>query len=108
MALVSFDLGKMARRVELQRITTARTASGAQTEALTTVATIWAAVDYGTGDEKYEADKLTAFGIVNFTIRYREVRMTDQIAYNGQLHDVVHTEELGRQQYLKIKTRVKQ
>lgn len=108
MALVGFDPGKMDRRVELKRITTQRTASGSQSQALSTVATLWAEVKYGTGDETYEADKLTAVGLVHFTIRYREVLTTDQIEYNGQLHDVVHIEELGRRQYLKLKTRVKE
>lgn len=108
MALVSIDPGKMDRRIELKRLTVARTASGAQTETLTTLATLWAMVEYGAGDERYEADKLTAVGLVHFTIRYRVLLQTDQIEYNGQLHDVVHIEELGRQQYLKVKTRIKE
>ena len=99
----------MDRTIIIKRPTTQRTASGSQTESLATVATTRAKVEYapGIGNEQYEGEKNTAGAVLYFTIRYRVVEYTDQVEYNGQLHDVIGLEELGRRQYLKIKTRVK-
>lgn len=109
MALVAMDPGQLDRTITIMRPTTQRTASGAQTETLASLGTTRAKVEYapGIGNEEYQADKNTAVAIVYFTMRYRQLQYTDQIDYNGRLHDVLALEELGRRQYLKVKTRVK-
>jgi head-tail adaptor len=109
MALVAFDPGQLDRQVVIMRPTTQRTPSGAQTQSLQTLATTRAKVEYpaAIGDENYQADKLTAVALVFFTMRYRALEYTDQIEFNGRLHDVIALEELGRCQYLRVKTRVK-
>jgi head-tail adaptor len=109
MALVAMDPGQLDRMVSIMRISTQRTPSGSQTESLVSIGTTRAKVEYpaAIGDEQYQADKNTAVALVFFTMRYRVLQYTDQIDYNGRLHDVLAIEEVGRKQYIRIKTRVK-
>lgn len=67
---------------------------------------VWAMKQEKTGNETYESDQLVAIQATFWTIRYRsDITPKHRIVYNGKNYDILSQPvELGRQQYLEIKT----
>lgn len=61
--------GKMRERVIIQNKTITQTDSGFQTEVWTNIQTVWAKVDYSSGFEEEEADRIIAQQKIKFTLR---------------------------------------
>lgn len=99
------DPGKLDRRITIQRRTTAADKYNAPVETWTTLATVWAMVEYPiTGsDEQTQQGLNVAATRANFTIRYRSgIGFTDRIQYNSETWDIERIAEDGRQSYLII------
>ncbi len=59
------------QRVELQKFSRTSDGQGGFTESWTVEATVWASVTPTTGDERNQAERLSAEGNYEVTIRYR-------------------------------------
>jgi len=97
------EIGQMDRRIVLQDYTLTRTDYGESTPTYTTTATVWAAVRFGSGNERMVADKNTAVGDVIFTIRFRSgITEKTRISWDGNYWDIQHIAYLGRRQYVDL------
>jgi len=86
-------VGKMRERVVLQNRTIFQSNSGFQSETYTTVATLWAAVDYKTGFEEEDADKIVGQQKILFTIRYNaNVTIKSRFNYRNDLYQIERIE----------------
>ena len=81
---------------------------GEQTRQYTTLAQVWAKVEYkGTPKEGEDTEKLTSINKVRFTIRYRsDVDATNKISWNGNSYEIEGVSLEGRERYLIIDTRL--
>lgn len=105
MALEVMHIKELDRRIELIRVSNTQSGSGAVTETETVLATVFARVSEGAGDEEMDLDKVTAVGIAMFRVRYRQMLYTDRIRYQGNVYDIVNIQEVPRKQGLDIKAR---
>jgi SPP1 family predicted phage head-tail adaptor len=96
--------GRKDRRIVIQRLTTTRSATGAEVEAWILAHTVWAEVTPVQGGEKFGADQLTSEAFTNFKIDYISgiTAKSYRIKYNGELYDIQYTQEIGRREALTI------
>jgi len=97
--------GKLDRRITLQQRTFAGNAYSEPIETWTTLATVWAAIEYPiTGSDEETADKLNiARRRAIFTIRHLDsVDFVSRILYGSEIYDIERISEFGRKQYLKL------
>lgn len=98
-------IGALDRRITLQSRTVSVNDYGEGVEAFTTLATVWAKVDYPlTGSQEEQVEKIHLFQQrVEFTIRKRsDVLQVDRIVYDSKTYDIERIAEIGREGYLKI------
>ncbi len=103
--LTGINPGQLDRRITLQTRTTAANAYNEPVETWTTLATVWAKVEYPkTGSEEVTEKGLNvARRRVEFTIRYRtDVGFVERVIYNRITHDIERIAELGRNDFLKL------
>lgn len=99
--------GVMDQRITIKRVS-GRTddGMGGFTESVTTLATVWAAVDAKGGSEEDRAARVNAEGTVIFTIRNRRdltLRANDRIEWEGRSYNIRVIETPGRRDmYLPI------
>lgn len=99
------DPGKLDRRITLQSRTVAANAHNEPIETWSTLATVWAAIEYPiTGsDEMTQQGLNVATTRANFTIRHRsDVGFVNRIQYNSEAWDIERIAEDGRKSYLII------
>lgn len=97
--------GQLDRRITLQSRTTAANAYGEPIETWSTLATVWAAVEYPiTGsDEQTQQGLNIASTRANFTIRHRsDIGFVNRIQYNSDTWDIERISEDGRKSFLVI------
>jgi len=97
--------GKLDSRIALQQRTVAPNAYNEPIETWTTLATVWASIEYPiTGSDEETADKLNiARRRAIFTIRYLDsVDFISRILYGTEVYDIERIAEVGRKQYLKL------
>ena len=96
-------IGKFDRRITIQQTTDIRDEFGAGVPAWSTFATVWANAAPSGGNEKTEGQKITATGIVLFTIRYiAGIDEKMQIVYNGDTYNITNIDEPDRRRSLLI------
>jgi SPP1 family predicted phage head-tail adaptor len=72
-------------------------------ENIATNPTVWASKDDRSGNEVYQADKLTDYETVVFVCRYRnDVTPKNRLVCEGIAYDIISINELSRKRYLKI------
>ena len=82
-------VGKMRERVVLQNRTISQSNSGFQSETFTNISTLWASVDYKTGFEEEDADKIVSQQKINFTLRYNEnITTNSRFVYRDSLYQI--------------------
>lgn len=97
--------GKLDRRITIQQRTVSGNAYSEPIETWTTLATVWAGVEYPiTGSDEETSDKLNiARQRAIFTIRHLEsVDFVSRILYGTEIYDIERIAEVGRRQYLKL------
>jgi len=100
----------MDRRITLQRATLAANAYGERAETWSTLATVWAEIQYkeGSGREAVQSDQLYSRQPVHFIIRYSSdvssVRPSDRVSYKGDIYEIEGVQEIGRAEGLRIVT----
>jgi len=101
------QIGKLDRRITIQRAATARGAAGGVVESWVDVCTCWAGwepMPLRSG-ESFVADQRTAKQKCVFTIRFREgidSKMT--LLHDGQRYDIEDVEEVPRRRGLRLKS----
>jgi SPP1 family predicted phage head-tail adaptor len=100
--------GKMDRRITIKTVTESQSATGAPTQTLTTLATVWAQVINESGTEGLEGGTDQANYVRTFRIRWRDdVSAKHLISYDpgsgAELYDIIAINELGRRGGLDIK-----
>ena len=98
--------GRLDRRITFEANTPTRSASGAEVDAwspLATDATVWAGKRDLSGSEFFAARQVNAKITTEWRIRYRSDLATGmRIDYEGSLYDIHHIKELGRREGLLI------
>lgn len=104
-------IGAMDKRIIIRDFTIAANSYGEPQKTWSDTATVWAAVEYSNSgnEENYDNAVNLMIRSVIFTIRYREgITEKTQIVFNDEHHDVSHIEILGRNEFLRVKTEVKE
>jgi SPP1 family predicted phage head-tail adaptor len=82
-------VGKMRERVILQNRVISQSDSGFQSETYSNIATLWTALDYKSGFEEEDADKIVTQQKINFTLRYNQNITTDsRFVYRDSLYQI--------------------
>ena len=101
------DPGKLDRRVTLQSASVSTDGFGQSVRTYSTLASVWAKVDYKSVKEGEDSEKLTSVNRVRFTIRYRsDVDATTKISWKGKTYEVEGVSLEGRERYLIVDTRL--
>lgn len=99
------DPGKLDRRITLQSASVSTDGFGQAVRTYSTLAAVWAKVDYRSVKEGEETSKLTSVNKVRFTIRYRaDVDATTKISWNGNTYEIDGVSLEGRERYLILDT----
>jgi SPP1 family predicted phage head-tail adaptor len=86
--------GQLNKRVQLQRATTTRDASGGMVDTWASYATIWAGFLDLSSREAYRARQVNAEVTHAIQIRYRpDVRFTDRLLYGSLILEIVGIED---------------
>lgn len=84
-------VGTLRERIVIESLSEAQSTSGHPAQSWSTLATVWAAVDYRQlpSDEKEMTGRKVAEQVVLFTVRYRsDVTEKHRISYNSQYYDI--------------------
>lgn len=101
-------IGKMDRRIEIQSATDTRDSFGAGVPSFSTIHTVWAQYESRGGAEVTEGEKVTATGLVTFTIRYVSgLNEKMRILFNGEYYDITNIQEPDRKRSLIIDAKKK-
>ena len=93
------EAGKLDRRIVIQSETIARDDFGGEDPTWSTLATVWAGIEYRSGTETNEADQMVSMNKIMFTIRYRtDITARMRIYYNSVYYYITLVEQLGRQE----------
>ena len=102
------DPGQLDRRVTLQSASVSTDGFGQAVRTYSTLAQVWAKVDYRTVKEGEETERLTSVNKVRFTIRYRaDVDATTKISWDSKTYEVEGVSLEGRERYLILDTVVR-
>lgn len=101
-------IGKLDKIVGVKALVTSQSASGATNTSLAAAVNTWAQVTYPSGAERIENDKLTGVSTAYFIMRYQDLPLTSVVVYNSLEYEVVHVDIHGRNEYLRVKTELKQ
>ena len=99
------DPGQLDRRVTLPSASVSTDGFGQAVRTYSTLAQVWAKVDYRTVKEGEETERLTSVNKVRFTIRYRaDVDATIKISWDSKTYEVEGVSLEGRERYLILDT----
>lgn len=95
------DPGQMDRRVTFQQSTETRNGNGEPVYAWSTYADRWAKIEYGSGSDVVEGDRLLAQSTVKFLVRYdARINKGMRIKYKHLFYNVIRLTEQGRNDFL--------
>ena len=98
-------IGSLDRKITIRQYVETQSGTGAVALAWSDLAEVWAAVNYGSGTEKFNADQERAFQGVTFIIRYNGSLSIDKkmrILYEGNEYDITAIVEMGRRKFWQI------
>ena len=103
------DPGQLDRKISVNRIYYKRDDAGSEVvSAKPVINNIWAKAEDLTGLEDEENGRIVSASIRQFTVRYHAEFLNDYknlvIVDNGNEYDIIHIKEIGRKNYLQIKT----
>lgn len=100
------NAGDLDRRITLQQHGLTRNADNEPIVGFTTLATVWASVEYTSDVEKVRAAQVGATVSVRFQIRYsnavKGIDAKDRVIYQDKTFDIVGVKELGRREGIEI------
>ena len=99
------NIGRLDRYIILQSVSTSVDAYGQPVESFSTLASVWAKIEYKSEVEKFENEQLRAVSSIDFTIRYRtDITEQMRISYDSNIYQIIGISEIGRGEGLKLKT----
>jgi len=107
----SEQIGKMRERVTIQTASEAANAYGERIETWSTLATVWAQVEYrlAVGDEDLRADRMTALRTVHFTIRSRtDFTEKARIGYRDKTYNITSIAESPDRAFQTLETEMRE
>lgn len=107
--MANVAVGKLDRKIALKVITYTTGTAGHAVPSTTTISNVWANVEWSSGDEKERAGRQEMQTKVIFTIRHFPA-LTNKyfIVYESDTYDIENIQEVGRRQYTKITTELRQ
>lgn len=101
------NIGKLDRYITLQSVSTSVDSYGQPVESFSTLANVWAKIEYKSEVEKFENEQLRAVSNINFIIRYRtDITEQMRISYNSNTYQITGIAEIGRGEGLKLQTKL--
>ena len=101
------NIGKLDRYITLQSVSTSVDAYGQPVESFSTLASVWAKIEYKSEVEKFENEQLRAVSSIDFTIRYRtDITEQMRISYDSNTYQITGIAEIGRGEGLNLKTKL--
>lgn len=101
------NIGKLGRRIAIERETETVKPSGDVVKAWAEVATVWAEVLQSTATEYFTGMGEVETGAIIFRIRWLHgITTADRIAYNSQHYGLKEIKELGRRDALELRAEV--
>ncbi len=98
--------GALDRRITLMRNEPTQSARGGLTDHWVTLATLYAAVKYDRGGERFATQQVVGQGVVTFVIRWgsawSDFAVKDRVSFDGRDYDVRDVRELGRREGIEI------
>jgi SPP1 family predicted phage head-tail adaptor len=102
------DAGLLNRRITLQSQSFAGDEFGLNSApTFTTIATVWARVQPGGGNEQVQASQRQDIASVVFSIYYRsDINAASRIIYNGLNYNIINVSEIGYRHLLQLTAEV--
>lgn len=95
------DPGQLDRRVTFQQATETRNGNGEPVYAWSTYADRWASIEYGSGGDVVEGERLLAQSNVKFFVRYdARINKGMRIKYKHWFYNIIRLTEQGRNDFL--------
>ncbi len=102
------NIGKLDRKIVIQKYTGSRTSSGEQLETYAELSTVWASLKYTAATERQEHEQLVAIRGATWVIRYlATVNETCRISYNSVLYYITGVKIWGRNEYMELITELR-
>ncbi|MBY2941410.1 phage head closure protein [Rhizobium leguminosarum] len=98
------NIGKMDRRITIERETETVKPSGSVVKTWVPVATVWAEVLQQTASEFFTGYGEAETGTVIFRVRYRPgITSADRVTYDSTAYGLKEIKELGRREALELR-----
>ncbi len=98
--------GPLDRRITIRRNQPIQGGSGALKDNWVALQTVWAAVKYDRGSERFVTQQVVGQGVVTFVIRWSTtmsiITVTDRVSFDGRDYDIRDVRELGRREGIEI------
>jgi len=105
-------IGLLRRRITIKSYAPTQDVYGGEVVTWSDLKTVWANVDYSnrTSDEKDESSRITAFTDIVFTIRYDATILDKKlrVSYRSKLYDIKSITEEGMEQFLILRSELKE
>lgn len=97
------NVGRLDRRIRIERPTTAQDLFGEPVPTWGVLDTVWAQVEPLKGSERFVAQQASAEVDTRFTVRWRDdIDATMRIVYEDAVYDIDSVIEIGRHEGLEI------
>jgi SPP1 family predicted phage head-tail adaptor len=98
------NIGKMDRRITIERETETVSPSGDVVKAWAPIATAWAEIVQQSATEFFTGYGEAETGTAIFRVRYRPgITTADRVTYAGKVYDLKEVAEIGRQDGLELR-----
>ncbi|GGA77979.1 hypothetical protein GCM10011491_01440 [Brucella endophytica] len=98
------NIGKLDRRITIERETEIVKPSGSVVKVWTPLATVWAEVLQQTASEFFTGYGEAETSTVIFRVRYRPgITTADRVSFNGTAYGIKEIKELGRRDALELR-----
>ena len=101
------DLGELDRRITIQQTTETVDSYGQMVRTYSTLGQFWAKVDYVSGNEGEESNRLEAVKRVELVIRYNsQISEKQRISWDGDIFEVEAVLPVERKRFMHLITRL--
>lgn len=101
------NIGKLDRRITIERLTETVKPSGSVVEVWSPIASVWAETLQQTATEYFTGYGEAETGSMIFRIRFlADITTADRVTYNGTAYNLKEIKELGRRDALELRGEV--
>jgi SPP1 family predicted phage head-tail adaptor len=104
--MLKSPIGKMDRKIVIQRATATSDAFNEPINSWATHATVWARYEPVRDVERLQGDEIASAITARFTIHHSsdvsDVDTTDRISFDGRIFDISHVKTIGRNEQIEI------